>query len=273
MNRHYTQTLRVFYYPFTACLDSFLGISSIVYGCLLFGSPLLNLFWESLFCIIGQMLSTTLSDVLNSEVNSLLFFINVQAPSLHPSLPLSHCLANPSSWAHVGTHTHVLVCGISMTTSMWNSFPFAHSSSHLHFICMICKQPVAFACDKINWWWINCHDAVSLSLSLTPPHPPCHFTSWHHVCYHQLSPFFVPSKIPRFPIPFFPLWQKYPLHLLRWTISFFSSICKHFSSKSSQSEHLIGATTLSLLFLLQNSHFHHIFYLSFIYLAHKHGCL
>lgn len=121
----------------------FLGILLIVY--LLFCSTSLNLFWESLFCVISQMPSCLLSDVLNAKVNSL--------PILHlcPPRPqilsLSHCLANPSSWAscpHARTCTHVLMCGISMTTSMWNPFPFEQFSSDLHFICMICKQPVAF---------------------------------------------------------------------------------------------------------------------------------
>lgn len=86
----------------------FPGIPLIVYLCLLFGSPSLNLFWESLFCVIGQMPSCILSDVLISEVNSL--SILHLCPPPPPILSLSHCLANPSSWGsclHARTRTHV----------------------------------------------------------------------------------------------------------------------------------------------------------------------
>lgn len=123
----------------------FLGIWLIVYLFLLFGSPSLNLFWESQFCVIGQKPSCVLSDALNSEVNSLSILHSCPPPP--PLLSLSHCLFTPSSWGsclHLRAGTHVFVCGISMTTSMWNPFPFEHCFADLHFICMICKQPVAF---------------------------------------------------------------------------------------------------------------------------------
>lgn len=230
-------------------------------------SPSLNVFWECLFCIIGQMPSCLFSDALNSEVNSL-SILHLCPPPSSNSVPLL-LLGQSIQLGLMSPRAHTYTCECV-------AFPWQHqceTHSPLSTVPLICISFAWFASNQWHLtlqWRINCHDPVNLSLCVA--HPPCHFAPRYHVRYCRL-PWISLSLFPDF--LFFPRICDENMTFTSYAAlpSPFRAFENIFHPSSPITEHLIwkGAMTVSLLFRFRTHNFILSAFLpSFIYWENKH---